>query len=150
MLCEWHFIATLHFTQKAQLNVGCWRSNNWLQHRGSHHQISIKLAEQGWWTRGHNRPQDKITGYAARIRPTTNKSSVWFNGDLCLVKQQLKNNITSAKNTSFFPQIDNRLPFLLTHECNWLKRYLPSVSVSTAVSVGIPRHIVARTCKLKK
>lgn len=36
------------------------------------------------------------------IRPTTNKGSVWFNRDLHLVKQQLKNVITLVNNTLIF------------------------------------------------
>lgn len=119
--------------------------NNLLQeYKGSRRKVSIKLAEQGWETRGHTGPQDKTTGYADRIRPTSNKGSVWLNGYLRLVKEQLKNKITSAKSILLFFYIDH------THEWNWLKRYLPPVSVSTAVSIGIPRHIVACEYKLKK
>lgn len=82
--------------------------NNLLQeYKGSRRKVSIKLAEQGWETRGHTGPQDKTTGYADRIRPTSNKGSVWLNRYLRLVREQLKNKITSAKSILLLFYIDH-------------------------------------------
>lgn len=85
------------------------------------------------------------------LGPQPNKGSVLFNRALSLVKQQLRNKPTSEKNTLslfFLKRQTFAISITRVKLSTRVKRHLPSVS--TAVSIGIPRHVVARTYKLKK